>query len=260
MTITTMQPTEVRPLEVAEFLDALDSSSPDALTACPARTAHLLGAHLAGNYREITRHVEAYSAGTPLMRTRAFDEREPEFRVKTAPELLRAIDEGERRMRDVLGELLANEEDPVLRWTNRQVHAAGFLKHSRSECAVHRWDLVGDDATSEKLLSQQELFEHVVAFIGALPMTARGMASGAGTGRVLRAKVRAPGQPDLLVTVHRGEPRLAAVEPEGEALVEGDPAARLLFLWGRRPTPFSRLTCHGTGEELSRLQWLLSGY
>lgn len=252
--------TDVRPIEVSEFLDALDSTPPTALTACPARTAHLLGAHLAGNYREITRHVEAYMAGEPLMRTRAFDEREPEFRVMTAPELLRAIDEGEQRLRGVLGELLAREEDPVLRWTNRQVHAAGFLKHSRSECAVHRWDLVGDDAVSEKLLSQRELFEHVVNFIGARPMTARGMASGAGTGTSLRAKVRAPGQPDLLVAVHRGEPRIAAVEPEGEALVEGDPAARLLFLWGRRPTPFARLRCNGTGEELSRLQWLLSGY
>jgi hypothetical protein len=258
--MTTQTVTDVRPLEVSEFLDALDSTPPASLTACPARTAHLLGAHVAGNYREITRHVEAYTADAPLMRTRAFDEREPEFRVMNAPDLLRAIDEGERRMRGALGELLAREEDPVLRWTNRQVHAAGFLKHSRSECAVHRWDLVGDDAVSEKLLSQRELFEHVVTFIGALPMTARGMASGAGTGAPLRAKVRGHGQPDLLVTVHRGQPRIAAVEPEGDALIEGDPAARLLFLWGRRPTPFSRLTCHGTGEELSRLQWLLSGY
>lgn len=136
----------------------------------------------------------------------------------------------------------------MLRWTNRQVHAAGFLKHSRSECAVHRWDLVGDDAVSEKLLSQRELFEHVITFAGPLPMTARGMATGAGTGAALRAKIRAPGQPDLLVTVHHGQPQFAAVEPEG------DPAARLLFLWGCRPTPFSGLTCNGTGEELSRLQ------
>jgi hypothetical protein len=91
-------------------------------------------------------------------------------------------------------------------------------------------------------------------------MTARGLATGAGTGSALRARLRAPGQPDLLVAVHRGQPRLASVEPEGEALLEGDAAARLLFLWGRRPTPFGRLRCNGTPEELSRLQWLLSGY
>jgi hypothetical protein len=249
-----------QPLEVAEFLSALDSSVPEALTACPARTVHLLAAHVAGNYREITRHVDAYLAGTPLMRTRTFDEREPEFRVLSAPELTSAIADGEQRMRASIEELLDREPDPVLRWTNRQVHAAGFLKHSRSECAVHRWDMAGDDSVSEKLLSQQELFEHVVTFIGPLPMTARGIATGAGTGRPLRVRIRAAGQPDLLIGVHRGQPELFAVQPVGDALVEGDAAARLLFLWGRRPTPFGRLVCHGTGEELSRLQWLLSGY
>lgn len=262
--LTTLNPgrtnTDTTPIEVVEFLNALDSCPPQALTACPARTAHRMGAHIAGNYREITRHVEACLAGSPLMRTRAFDEREPEFREMAAPQLLDAIVTGEARMRACLGELLAREPDSVMRWTNRQVPTAGFLKHCRSECAVHRWDLVGDDAVSEKLLSQQELLEHVVAFIGALPMTARGMATGAGTGRPLRARIRACGQPDLMVSVHRGQPQLSVLPPEGEALVEGDPAARLLLLWGRRPTPFSRLTCRGTAEELARLQGLLGGY
>jgi len=215
---------------------------------------------VAGNYCEITRHVDAYLRGTPLTRTRTFDEREPEFRVLPPDRLLRSIVDGEDRMRRSLAELLDCEPDPVLRWTSRQVHAAGFLKHSRSECAVHRWDIVGDDRVSETLLSQEELFRHVVDFIGPLPMTARGMATGAGTGNTLSAKVRANGQPDLLVRVHRGQPSLSVAEPEGEALVEGSPAARLLFLWGRRPTPFFRLVCNGPAEELSRLQWLLSGY
>jgi hypothetical protein len=252
--------TATQPSEVTEFLNALDSTTPGALTACPGRTAHLLGAHVAGNYREITRHVDAYLAGEPLARTRMFDEREPEFRVMSAPELVRAIETGEAAMRRSLDELLARESNAVLRWTNRQVQASGFLKHSRSECAVHRWDVVGDDDVSEKLLSQEELFHHVIEFIGPLPMTARGMATGAGQGSQLLDRVRAHGQPDLVVTVHRGVPKFTAVEPEGEALVEGDPAARLLLLWGRRPTPFARLVCHGSGEALSRLQWLLSGY
>jgi len=251
---------DVTPAEVTEFLDTLDSSPANALTACPARTAHLLGAHMAGSYKEIARHVEAYMSGSPLARTRTFDERELEFRAMSAPQLLSRIADGEERMRILIGELLEREPDPVLRWTGRQVHAAEFIKHSRSECAVHQWDLAGDSAVSDKLLSQQELFEHLVNFIGALPMTARGMATGAGTGRSLQARVRAYGQPDLLIVVHRGEPQLLITEPEGDALVEGDPAARLLFLWGRRPTPYGRLSCQGSPEELSRLQWLLSGY
>jgi hypothetical protein len=258
---TSEPPWVSQPVEVAEFLTAMESSAGNALTACPGRTTHLIAAHVAGNYEEITRHVDAYLAGEPLSRTRTFDEREPQFRQLAAPALMTAIGEGEQRMRRSLGELLEREHDPVLRWTNRQVKAAGFLKHSRSECAVHRWDIVGDDDISEKLLSQQELLQHLVEFVGALPMTARGMATGAGTGGSgFLARLRTQSQPDLLVGTHRGQPRLQLVEPEGEALIEGDPAARLLLLWGRRPTPFSRLRCNGTGEELARVQWLLSGY
>ncbi|TCO62020.1 maleylpyruvate isomerase N-terminal domain-containing protein [Actinocrispum wychmicini] len=249
-----------QPLEAAEFLTALDSSLPNALTACPGRTVHTLAAHVTGTYYEITRHVDNYMAGTPLQRTRTFDEREPEFRVLSAPDLMRAFEEGERRMRASLAELFDKEPDPVLLWTKRQAHATSFIKHQRDECAVHRWDLVGGDEISEKLLSQEELFMHVVNFIGPLPMTARGIATGAGFGAPLQARIRATGQPDLLVTVNRGQPSIAAVEPAGEALIEGDPAARLLFMWGRRATPFGRLLCHGTAEELSRVQWLLSGY
>ncbi|GAA1248398.1 hypothetical protein GCM10009665_44080 [Kitasatospora nipponensis] len=256
---TAVLPDSGRPPEVAAFLDLLDTARPDALTACPGRTVHLITAHIIGNYAEITRHVDAYLKGDPLARTRTFDEREPEFRRLPATALMAAIAEGEQRMRRSLGELLDKEEDPVLRWTGRQVHAAGFLKHSRSECAVHRWDIGGDDALGDRLLSQQELLEHVVSFIGPLPMTARGMATGAGTGRPFQARLRSPGQPDLVVRVHDG-PQFALAEPEGEALIEGDAAARLLFLWGRRATPFHRLTCRGSAEELSRLQWLLSGY
>jgi hypothetical protein len=258
---TTVAPggTAEQPREVASFLSALDSVHPGALTACPGRTAHGIAAHIAGNYREINRHVDAYLAGKPLSRTRTFDEREPEYRAMTSPRLVEAISEGERAMRAGLEELLAKEEDPVLRWTNRRVHAAGFLKHSRNECAVHRWDLVGDDEESMALLSQQELLEHVVSFLGALPMTARGMATGAGKGGPLHARLRSPGQPDLVVEV-RGAPQFRLAEPEGEALIESDPAARVLMLWGRRATPFHRMTCNGTAEELSRVQWLLSGY
>jgi len=183
----------VRPAEVTEFLDLLDSSPANALTACPGRTAHLLGAHMAGSYKEIGRHVEAYMSGSPLARTRTFDERELEFRAMSTPQLLSRLADGEERMRILVGELLEREPDPVLRWTGRQVHAAEFLKHSRSECAVHYWDLGGDSVVSDKLLSQQELFEHAVNFIGALPMAARGMDTGALAGRSLKARVRENG-------------------------------------------------------------------
>src|SRR5256885_10986613 len=93
-----------QPIEVAEFVDALASAPPNALTACPGRTVHTLGAHVAGNYCEITRHVDAYLRGTPLTRTRTFDEREPEFRVLPPDRLLRSIVDGDDRMRPSLAE------------------------------------------------------------------------------------------------------------------------------------------------------------
>lgn len=252
--------TEVRPVEVDRVLDTLDSQPGSGLTSCPGRTTHELAAHLAGNYAEITRHLDAQLAGHPLTRTRTFDEREGEFRALDAPALMTAIADGEAAMRRSMAALLAVEDDPVLRWTNRLVHATGFLKHTRSECAVHRWDIVGDDDVSAELLSPHELTAHLVAFLGATPITARGIATGAGSGRPLEARIRSAPHPDLLVRVHRGQPSFALVPVEGEALVEGDPAARLLLLWGRRPTPFNRLRAAGPTDEVARLQWLLSGY
>jgi len=258
---TTIAPTDEQPVEVAEFLAVLDSDvAGDGLTYCPGRTVHTLAAHIAGNYAEITRHVDGYLDRRPVARTRTFDEREGEFRALSAPRLMCAIEEGDERMRRAIGTLLAAEPDPVLRWTNREVHAAGFLKHTRSECAVHRWDIVGDDPVSERLLAPHELLEHLVAFLGPLPLTARGMATGAGTGASLTARIRSAERPDLRVRVHRGQPSFSLVEPEGTALIEADPAARLLFVWGRRPSPFSRLRARGPLEDVARLQWLLSGY
>jgi hypothetical protein len=258
---TTIARTDEQPVEVAEFLAVLDSDvAGDGLTYCPGRTVHTLAAHIAGNYAEITRHVDGYLDRRPVARTRTFDEREGEFRALSAPRLMCAIEEGDERMRRAIGTLLAAEPDPVLRWTNREVHAAGFLKHARSECAVHRWDIVGDDPVSERLLAPHELLEHVVTFLGPLPLTARGMATGAGTGASLTARIRSAERPDLMVRVHRGQPSFSLVEPEGTALIEADPAARLLFVWGRRPSPFSRLRARGPVEDVARLQWLLSGY
>ena len=249
-----------RPREVSSFIATLDSSEPTALTACPGRTVHLIGSHMAGSYKEMTRHVDAYLAGKPLTRSRMFEEREPEFRNLSSPDLIAAVDRNESQLRSSMSELIEREPDATLMWTSRMVRADGFLKHSRNECAVHRWDVTGDDDESRTLLSQQELFEHVLSFIGAAPMTARGCASGAGRGRSLTARVRATGQPDLEIRVIGGVPAFQAVPPMGEALLECDPAARVLLLWGRRAVPFHRVVCNGSGEDLLRLQWLLAGY
>ena len=46
------------------------------------------------------------------------------------------------------------------------VPIAAFLTHMRSEDALHRWDLVGDDDTSTALLGQQDLLNHLPTWFG----------------------------------------------------------------------------------------------
>ncbi len=253
--------TEARPVEVEALLETLERTPPNALSACPGRTAHTIGAHVAGAYEEIARHAEAFAAGSPLLTTRTFDEREAGYRMMTPAEQHPWIERNEERMRRSVAEVLELEPDPVMRWTGRQVKVRGFLKHMRSECVLHRWDIVGDDETSWQLLSRYELMAHAVAFLGPLPMTARGIAAGAGTGRTLHARIRAGDQKDLVIRVVRKQPMLHLVEQEGQALIEGDPAARLLMLWGRQATPHTRLFAASEHmDEVTRVQLLLGGY
>jgi hypothetical protein len=128
----------------------------------------------------------------------------------------------------------------------------------RSEDAVHRWDLVGDDETSTALLGQQELLNHAVKFIGA-PLCQRGLRHGAGD-QPLTVTVRTEGQDDLKVTMGEGAAQLAVVPAEGSATIYADAAARLLLLWGRKAAPFYRLQASGDVQAVGRLQLLFSGY
>lgn len=161
-------------------------------------------------------------------------------------------------MRQLLAEVLDQSPYARLQWTGRTVDAAGFGTHMRSEDAVHRWDLVGDDEASATLLGQQELLDHAVGFIGA-PLCQRGLRQGAGD-RPLTVIGRTEGQDDLKVTMGEGTARLAVVPAEGDATIHADAAARLLLLWGRKPTPFYRLQADSSEQDVGQLQALFSGY
>jgi hypothetical protein len=249
-----------RPIEAEAFLTALQDQSPGALTACEGWTVHDLGAHLAGAFEEVIRHVRAYQAGSPLTSTRTFEEREPEFRALPPARLLRAVERGEQDMRSSVTEVLATEPDATLAWTGRTMRIDAFTSHLRNECALHRWDMLGDDETSWRLLSRPKLLEHSIGAVGAGPLCGRGMARDAAEGRALSARVRSDGQQDLLVTVDGNGPSLTLTEPGGEPTVVGDPAARLLMLWGRTPAPAVRLRTVGDHDDAIRVRRLFSGY
>jgi uncharacterized protein (TIGR03083 family) len=244
--------------ELVALLTALDAIESSALTSCPGWTAHHAAAHIAGNYEEVRRHIEAFAAGHPLERTQSWDEREYALRQLDHSALVRRIDDQAAATAAVITDVLAAQPDAELTWTKRTVPVAGFLAHMRSEDALHRWDLVGDDDTSLELLSQQDLLEHAVNFIGR-PLLQRGLRAGVGE-TPFSARVRSPGRDDLVVDSVGGQARLSIDAPQGEATIEGDPAARLLLLWGRKPSPFFRLRTGRDGESADRVQTLLAGY
>lgn len=250
-----------RPTEAEEFLTALQDLPPHALTACPEWTVHDTGAHLAGIYEEVARHVQAYAAGTPLTSTRSFEEREAPFRELSAPELLRTVDREEQRMRQEVHAVINEEPDATLWWTGRWMRVDAFLSHLRNECAIHRWDMYGDDETNMKLLQQFDLFKHAVTNIGPKPLCARGINKyGAELSGRLSARIRTDGLPDLHITISGTVPTMELVDPTDEPTISGDQEARLLLLWGRSPTPATRLQATGPHDTVLRLRRLLSGY
>jgi len=229
------------------------------MTACDEWNASDIGAHLAGIYEEVIRHLRAYAEGRPLSATRGFAEREAKFRALAPKETLAAIDRGDETMRAEISAILNENPGAELLWTGRQMRVDAFLTHLRSECALHRWDLAGDDEISFDLLASFDLFKHAVTAIGSGPMTARGVANGAlGEGPFV-ARLRSDGQPDLKLTVD-GALSLELVEAEGAPTIVTDQAARLLVIWGRRPQPPTRLWTDAEPRAARRLRQVLAGY
>lgn len=255
-----MNPSTPPPRELTAILTALDRLSPNALTSCPGWTAHHIAAHICGNYEEILRHVEAFAVGRPLERTRLWEEREAPLRELDHPDLLRRIETRAASTAGVIDAALDASPDASLGWVGRTVPVSGFATHLRSEDALHRWDLVGDDDVSAELLAQEELLRHAVTFIGR-PLIGRGLSAGAGDDPFV-ARIRAADQADLIVEAGAGEAQVSVGPPSDVATIDGDPAARLLLLWGRKPTPFFRLRIADDEQErlASQAQALLAGY
>lgn len=248
------------PRELTAILGALDDVGPHALTSCPGWTAHHLAAHICGNYEEVRRHVEGVASGHPVEHTRLWEEREAPLREVGHDELLRRIESEAAATGPAIAAVTDDRPDATLARTGRTVPVAGFATHLRSEDALHRWDLVGDDEVSGELLSQHELLTHAVNFVG-LPLVGRGLSAGAGSEPFV-ARVRTDGSEDLIVEAADGEARISVGPVADVAAIEGDPGARLLLLWGRKPTPFWRLSATDESErsDASRAQALLAGY
>jgi hypothetical protein len=253
-------PNTQRSREAEAFLDARQHTAPEVVSACEGWTAHEVTAHLAAVAAEITRHLEPYLQGDGVPPTRTFEEREPPYRAMDDAALCRCLDSEERKMRSVVGQVLAAEPDAVIGWTGRQMAVAKFLPHVRNEFAIHRWDFVGEDQTSIELLSQPELTEHAVSVLGRI-LLLRGAQHDPFSGQDFHVRLRSAGAPDVRLVVQAGQAGLELTSSEAdEPWVELDPAARTLVIWGRRPDQRGRFRSHVSEPELRRLQALLSGY
>jgi uncharacterized protein (TIGR03083 family) len=228
------------PKESLALMETLAGADPGARTACTEWTVHELVAHLAAGAKENADLIEDALAGRPARATRAFAEREAAFVAMPDARLRVALIEESQRKFAALEALAARGPDATYPFTGRPFTAALATIHGRSEAAIHRWDIVGDDEVGLELLSAPELTRHAVEILNALPILTEAPAARAGVAQVRRLRIvlRSPAEPDVLVDITPEGSRfeLAGVDQpaEGDAVVTTDSAHRLLSIWGRR--------------------------
>ena len=246
--------------EAEAFLSMLSTCDPAGISACDGWTTHEIAAHVTGIAVEVNRHLEPFLQGDPVPTTRSFEEREAPLQAMEHADLLLRFDGEEQRMRGLVADILAMDPESVIPWTGRRMAVAKFIPHLRNEHALHRWDVVGDDELGIALLGQSALTEHSVEVLGRI-LLAAGRTHDPAPEQDFHACLHSEGQPDLWVVVQNGEGSLSwNGRTSGHPSVACDPAARLLFIWGRRPMGIGRIRSHLPPHELSRLQALLSGY
>lgn len=249
-----------RSAEVTAFLDALQHSAPETLSACQGWTTHEITAHLAAGAAEVSRHLVPFLAGDPVPATQSFEVREAPYRQMDDRSLRRRLDEEETKMRSLVDEVLDGQPDAVIPWTGRQMPVAKFVPHMRSEFAIHRWDFAGEDKTSQALLGQPELLEHAVGVLGPL-LVRRGTQQAPRPGEDFAVRLRCEGRPDVRLAVADGQTALTLTDGHAdEPFLDCGAAGRLLTVWGRRPDRRGQLHSHMPPATLDRLQALLAGY
>jgi hypothetical protein len=251
-----------RSAEANAFLVTVNETAPNAVSACDGWTTHEIAAHVAGIAVEVIRHLDPFLEGNPVPPTRSFEEREAPLQAMDHQALLARLEDEEQRMRTAVDGILAKDQEAVIPWTGREMAVAKFVPHLRNEHALHRWDIAGDDDISLQLLAGSDLVEHSVEVLGRILLKA-GRDHDPDPDAPFAVRLRSAGQRDLRVVVEDGDAGLDWADedgPIGEPVVEIEPAARELFIWGRRPDVRGRIHSDLTQPQLARLQALLSGY
>jgi uncharacterized protein (TIGR03083 family) len=228
------------PRESAELMKTLADADPAAPTACSQWTVHDLVAHLAAGAKENADLIEDALAGRPARATRSFAEREPAFVAMPDEQLRQELVIQAGRKIAAVQALADRGPDAAYQFTGRTFTAALAETHSRSEAALHRWDIVGDDETGMELLAAPDLTRHAVEILNTLPILCEAPLSRARVAEIdrLRIVLRSPAQPDVVMDINPGSAHFELAEidqpADGDAVVATDPAHRLLSIWGRR--------------------------
>jgi uncharacterized protein (TIGR03083 family) len=237
---------------------ALEHAEPSAPTACAGWTAHDIAAHLAAGAKEMADLIEEHLAGRPPRATQGYEERERPFRALDQDELLDRMVEHSRRNVAATRALSERSGAASVVFTGTELTAEQLMTHARSEAAIHRWDLVGDDDVSDELLAQPELTDHAVRVLKGMPSLAESarFRRPVSVGRIL---LRSTGYPDVVV-VTGDPPRFELVDSghtDGSAIVTTDAANRLLIIWGRRSSnkPVSIDAGPAVADEVNALLW-----
>jgi Mycothiol maleylpyruvate isomerase N-terminal domain len=240
------------------FHDAMTTRSPDHGTACEAWTVRDIVAHQAGTAEELARILRAHLDGENVPPTRSFEEREPRYRSLEDTALERELAERINELAVVAERAMELDPDALVPWTGRHMRVRWFAEHMREELVIHRWDIVGDDEVSLRLLGERWFTEHSVVAVGR-PLLMRGYERWAG-GQPFAARLRAPDEDDVIVSATYDGPSIELGPPQGDAVVESDAAARALLLWGRQPADPSRIRSDSGPAALGAARRLLAGY
>ncbi|HEY5024512.1 MAG TPA: maleylpyruvate isomerase N-terminal domain-containing protein [Acidimicrobiales bacterium] len=223
--------------EATAFLSTLQNTAPTAPTACAGWTAHQLVAHLTAGAAEMAGLTEAVTSGRGEGATTDFAAREAPYVAMADDELRTRLVVEAIRLSSAIEELDTASTGLTVPFAGRRLDSGALTMHGRSEAALHRWDLAGDDDLSQELLSQPALTVHAVKVLNTmLDASAEAVAKRAAAAGIttLRATFAAPGHPDVVLVVDGARARLDLGECPTPWCATADPATRLLALWGRR--------------------------
>jgi len=223
--------------EASAFLTTLESTHPASPTACAGWTAHDLVAHLAAGAAEMAELAEAAAMGQAGRATGDFATREAPYVAMADDELRERLVVEAVRLGVAVEKLGSNGPGLTVPFAGRHLGHEEITLHGRSEAALHRWDLVGDDDVSAEHLAQPELTAHALGVLNDMlegsPESVPARATSVGI-KELRATFASPGHLDVVLVVDEAGARLELDEPRTRWTARADPATRLLALWGRR--------------------------